>query len=396
MIDINKYCKYLYNSLYIPIYLYDNKELIACYPNQENETFPPTLYLTRLLESEKKVSYVITTFYSYYGCIQIENSKSCIIIGPINDFPYSNETLQIMGKEFSVNTSNEEAFAEFFYKIPQQSLDMFINTLLVINYTLNHSELTRRDVDDFIGPQIDQSINRTYSENSFIEKEEGILNTNHDDELEWARYIETGNIVKLNKFIRGDFRGNGKMPVIAHDNLRQWKNIFIVSVTLASRAAIRGGLSSSIARQLSDIYIQQVERLTNIEDVKSLSTQAIMDYTNRVANLIVPLSADNVLRQVIQFVRDNTNKHITVSDVAEHVGFTRSYLSRKVKKELGIELSAFIRRSKLEEAKDLLTFSNKTISEISNYLYFSSQSHFQTAFKEEYGITPNAFRKSIN
>ncbi|WP_160719695.1 helix-turn-helix domain-containing protein [Bacillus sp. USDA818B3_A] len=396
MIDINKYCKYLYNSLYIPIYLYDNKELIACYPNQENETFPPPLYLNRLLESERKVSYVITTFYSYYGCIQIENSKSCIIIGPINDFPYSNETLQIMGKEFSVNTSNAEAFAEFFYKIPQQSLDTFINTLLVINYTLNNSELTRRDVDDFMGPLIDNSINRTYSENSFIEKEEGILNTNHDDEREWARYIETGNIVKLNKFIRGDFRGNGKMPVIANDNLRQWKNIFIVSVTLASRAAIRGGLSSSIARQLSDIYIQQVERLSDIEDVKSLSTQAIMDYTNRVANLIVPLSADNVIHQVIQFVRDNTNKHITVSDVAEHVGFTRSYLSRKVKKELGIELSAFIRRSKLEEAKDLLTFSNKTISEISNYLYFSSQSHFQTAFKEEYGITPNAFRKSLN
>ncbi|WP_204524650.1 AraC family transcriptional regulator [Litchfieldia alkalitelluris] len=69
------------------------------------------------------------------------------------------------------------------------------------------------------------------------------------------------------------------------------------------------------------------------------------------ANSLVPATADNIFNQAIQYARENTHKNITVADVADHVGFTRSHLSRKFKKELGIELSGFIRKCKLEEAK---------------------------------------------
>ncbi|WP_197069676.1 helix-turn-helix domain-containing protein [Paenibacillus sp. FSL R5-0345] len=80
--------------------------------------------------------------------------------------------------------------------------------------------------------------------------------------------------------------------------------------------------------------------------------------------------------------------------MAIHVGNSRPYLSRKVKKKLGLDLSDFIKQCKLEEDKDLLAFSDRSISEISTYLCFSSQSHFQKSFKDKYGITPLMFRKS--
>ena len=55
-------------------------------------------------------------------------------------------------------------------------------------------------------------------------------------------------------------------------------------------------------------------------------------------------------------------------------------------------------RCKLEEAKSLLTYTNKSLSEISSYLCFANQSYFQRVFKKKYGITPNEYRKqsSIN
>ena len=49
-------------------------------------------------------------------------------------------------------------------------------------------------------------------------------------------------------------------------------------------------------------------------------------------------------------------------------------------------------RCKLEEAKSLLTHSDKTLSEISNYLCFSSQSYFQNVFKQKFGLTPKQYR----
>ena len=70
----------------------------------------------------------------------------------------------------------------------------------------------------------------------------------------------------------------------------------------------------------------------------------------------------------------------------------RSTLSKKFKREMGFNISSYIMRRKLEEAKSMLNYSDKTVSEISEYLCFSSQSYFQNVFKRKYGMTPKEFR----
>jgi YSIRK-targeted surface antigen transcriptional regulator len=392
MVDVKKYCAYLYNSLYIPIYLYENEALLSAYPIQEKDTCPPSTYLASLWAVDRSVVYTVTEFYSYYGCIKIENSSYSIVIGPINDFPYSKDTLIAMSREFSVSNSRAEIFFEFFHNIPQQNLHTFINTLLLINYTLNNSELAKNAVVPTTGNSLNTTIKQIYSEDFYAEKEEEAFTKSYAFENEMLRFIETGNIKGLKRI---STRGKSiKAGTVADNNLRQLKNIFIVVIALAARAAIRGGLAPSVSYQLSDKYIQQMERLIDIDAIKSLVNQVLLDYTSRVANSLIPVTADTVIRQVLQYVRANTNRDITVADAAHHVGFTRPSLSRKFKKELGVDLSTFIRKCKLEEAKNLLAFSDKSISEISNYLCFSSQSHFQKSFKDYFGITPQSYRKS--
>lgn len=89
----------------------------------------------------------------------------------------------------------------------------------------------------------------------------------------------------------------------------------------------------------------------------------------------------------------NHHDPLTVGDVAAYVGFSKSYFSAYFKKTLGFSVSAFILRCKLEEGKELLQYTNKSISTISTFLCFSSQSHFQTAFKKQFGMTPNECRR---
>lgn len=79
--------------------------------------------------------------------------------------------------------------------------------------------------------------------------------------------------------------------------------------------------------------------------------------------------------------------------MADHIGRSRSYLSARFKKELGFDLGDFIMQCRMEEAKSLLRYSDKTLSEISSYLCFSSQSYFQNVFKRKYGITPKQYRE---
>lgn len=103
---------------------------------------------------------------------------------------------------------------------------------------------------------------------------------------------------------------------------------------------------------------------------------------------------DGCIQKAIRYIQQNTNQHLTVGDVASYVGFSKSYFSAYFKKTLGFSVSAFILRCKLEEGKELLQYTNKSISTISTFLCFSSQSHFQTAFKKQFGITPAEYRRN--
>lgn len=99
------------------------------------------------------------------------------------------------------------------------------------------------------------------------------------------------------------------------------------------------------------------------------------DFAERVNSTKLPDKVSNIVYKCIQYVSTNTNENITVSDIAEHVNRSRSFISRTFKSEI------------------LLKFTDKSISEISNYLCFSSQSYFQNVFKRNYNLTPNQYRK---
>ncbi len=66
--------------------------------------------------------------------------------------------------------------------------------------------------------------------------------------------------------------------------------------------------------------------------------------------------------------------------------------SRLFKQETGISVSDYIREKKIEKAQNLLKFCNYSLVEITNYLSFSSQSHFIQLFKDYTGMTPKKYR----
>ena len=57
-------------------------------------------------------------------------------------------------------------------------------------------------------------------------------------------------------------------------------------------------------------------------------------------------------------------------------------------------IGAYITHCRLREAKALLRYTDKSLGEISSYLCFSSQSHFQNVFKKHIGRTPLEYRKT--
>lgn len=83
-----------------------------------------------------------------------------------------------------------------------------------------------------------------------------------------------------------------------------------------------------------------------------------------------------------------------VNELSKSMLISRSKLYRKVKKMTNYTASEFIRKIKLEKAKEMLVTTELTVSEISYKVGFSSPSYFTKCFKNYYGMIPKELRTS--
>ena len=127
--------------------------------------------------------------------------------------------------------------------------------------------------------------------------------------------------------------------------------------------------------------------------VKVLQYNMLMDFVRRVEQQRLPEGVTREVYTCMQYISTHINEPISAEDVVALSGKSRAYLFQKFQQELGMGISAYITQCRLREAKSLLRFTDKSLGEISSYLCFSSQSHFQNVFKKHYGLTPSEYRR---
>lgn len=93
------------------------------------------------------------------------------------------------------------------------------------------------------------------------------------------------------------------------------------------------------------------------------------------------------------YIDNNLSDNIKISDLASKFYMERTYFSRKFKHYLGVTPKEYQIRRRLEEGARLLLIGEKSISDISEKLGFSSPSYFTEQFKKVYKATPTEYRK---
>lgn len=123
----------------------------------------------------------------------------------------------------------------------------------------------------------------------------------------------------------------------------------------------------------------------------------IIDFAKRVNQLHKGAPASKLVSDVSNYINRHMSETITVEAIAKEFFLSRSYLSKLFKAESNMCLSDFILTKKTDEAKSLLRYTNKSLTDISLSLGFSSPGHFSRVFKKYASITPHKYRqKYIN
>lgn len=382
---------HIYHSMIVPIYLFEGDNCLSNYPEREENFPPPKQILDQLINSTKEIDYIGSDFFAYYGSISVEELPNCrIIIGPVFQMNIQKESFRELVKNYVVEKERIEQFSLFMNSLPIMSLQQFLNILKAISFFTNKKEITTKEIlkskDKVLNEN--QAVIKTYES-----REDFYYNNSYNVENRLCTYVENGEIDKVSEFIEEPFRiHEGK---IAENNLRQSKNTAIVFITLITRAAIRGGVDTESAYQLSDEFIRQIEKFQSLQPIQHLMQEVLFELTDQVRRLKLYNTRVELL-PLIRYIKKNVNQPLSVTLLADKFGYSRGYLSTLFKKINGISLQDYITKCKIEEAKQLLTHTNKPISTISNYLCFSSQSHFQTVFKKKTGESPAKYRKSKN
>lgn len=179
------------------------------------------------------------------------------------------------------------------------------------------------------------------------------------------------------------------------DPLRQAKNSVIIFTSLCTRAAIQGGMSPAHAYILGDYYIQSVESCLMVSDLGSISAAMFDDYIKRVHRCKVEQNISHVVQECCGYIETHLEEKIDISLLASRFGYAEYYLTKKFKKETGLSLSDYLKQAKIERAKNLLLYTEKTILEISEVLHFCSPSYFSETFKQFAGVTPTQFKAGM-
>ena len=226
---------------------------------------------------------------------------------------------------------------------------------------------------------------------AYLNSQRGWSHHTHDEDMKQYHLMQAGDPrapEESERIIR-----SGTPGTLSSDPVRNMKYLFVCTATIATRFAIEGGMEAEEAYNASDLYIQRMDLLRNVEEVIALRTDMMRFFTERMANIKKEGVCSRPVVLAQDYIRAHLNERIRLNELADVVGLNESYLSTLFRRETGFTITDYITEERVVTAKNMLRYSEMTASAIATSLGFSSQSYFTRVFRERTGFTPSEFRK---
>lgn len=394
--DLEYICASIGNLSGIPVRLYAGSLERYAFSMVRLPKDPLMLHLEEVLSFDEPVSYFATENLNYYGVFTVGDYK--IILGPTRLVPNTDQELHETALQLELPACEIPAFVTAMKSIVGLPIERLLQMLCLLHYLINREQMKPHDIsiheaqqDRFARDMTEEASNELMELGD--KPDEGFYRKVHNTyqaEATMIDIISKGDLQALDTWLKSP--SAVQSGLLASDPIRQQKNTFISTATLASRAAIQGGMDQGDALSLSASYIQKCELLHAPEAILNLQYHMLLHFTERVSHLHLGSRSSKLVTDVANYVQHHLSTPVTTQEIADALFLSRPYLSKRFKKETGQNLTDFITKQKIDEAKRLLTYSNKSILSIAVYLGFSSQSHFTKVFKQKTGKTPGEWR----
>ena len=99
-----------------------------------------------------------------------------------------------------------------------------------------------------------------------------------------------------------------------------------------------------------------------------------------------------IVNAAIDYMRDCLDESLSVGKLVTHTGYGRSRFFELFRANTGMTPNDYLRRLRLEAARELLSNTSRSVTEIAFKVGFNSSQYFSTVFLQYTGLTPTGFR----
>ena len=103
-----------------------------------------------------------------------------------------------------------------------------------------------------------------------------------------------------------------------------------------------------------------------------------------------------LIRRAVQMVRKYYDQGLTLEETAERLFVSEEYLSSQFKKETGAGFTETVRHYRIQRIKGLLLNTQLKLNQIAELTGYTDPKYMSRVFKEEVGVLPSEYRKSLN
>lgn len=164
-------------------------------------------------------------------------------------------------------------------------------------------------------------------------------------------------------------------------------------VAVVSRTVIAAGADPRQIFGFNDSNIRAIDEMKDMEELNFWLNGIIHRFISSTLDLAVAKHSD-AIHKVINYIRNNYQNKISLTEISDYVFLSKSYLSTTFKEEMGLSITDYINKFRIEKSKALLTESEMTLIEIALFCGFEDQSYFTKIFKKVTGVSPKKYRET--
>ncbi len=305
-----------------------------------------------------------------------------VVMGPA--FQDRESVFGISDELWRLNISRElqQGYLQLLQDMPVVSLQQFKALAKMLHYANGFSDM--EDFEIRLQKPAQQDAERVWSAKAIDYEQE-----NHREKmlLQFVRDGNSGYDDVLDLFSR--FEPN---VYWSQSPLRSAKNAVLIFTAHCAQAAIEGGLPVQTSRELEQEFCQRVEQQKTATSVVNLCREMMKTFTEQVAHHKNFTNLSEPVYLCCSYIKKHLSEPLSLKGLADKMGYTEYYFARKFQEETGVRLLEYIKQTRLDYAKILLSTTNLTIQQISEKLQFGTRNYFTRIFKEHVGISPTEYR----